>query len=182
MLELKKETQALLKACKDKNSPKVELNFIFKDSENYVATNTTVLVKVKHNSSLVDGKRLLIADDAAIKKANIDPAELKMDMGSTVVSERIVGKYPPYERIIPRDTMMLRSEDLDNMLDLLYFIQRKHGFVIHHKQTPVLKALEKIPLCKDATYHYTNYNMPVSIKNGDITFVLMPYIPCAVEK
>lgn len=179
--------QKLMVQARENNNPKREFNHIFVDSENFVVTDTRVLIVYKHNME-VEGKSLLLnpkckADmewnkedgfmefgtEVFRKKKLLDPGEY----------EGMVFSYPDYKRLLPTSKPLFfnigrTTKEHIKGCDALYYITHKHGVVLDYVRYATL--IKKMGSIWFDRYYFTNINMPVTIENDDIKIVIMPLV------
>lgn len=149
------------------NNPKLEINHIFLDSENMVATDTRILIVKKHGMDDIDKEYVIVNPKAKDKSIKIDTLIDGMGYSTNY------GKYPDYKRILTKEPMVKVEGDVDG-LTLLQMICAEKGMMINFVDyAAFMKMLSKITFNR---YYVGGKNLPITIANDEYTIVLMPIV------
>ena len=148
------------------NNQKLEINHIFLDGENMVATDTRILIVKKHGMN-IDRECLIVNPKAKDKSIKIDTLIDGMGCSTNY------GKYPDYKRILTKEPMTYMEGDVDG-LTLLQIICAEKGMMIDFvNYAAFMKMLSKISFNR---YYVGEKNLPITIANDEYTIVLMPMV------
>ena len=151
------------------NLPKLEINHIFSDSKNMVATDTRILIVKKHGMEhIFEGKKCLIINPKAKVQPKIDAIE-----GQMAVNISQAESYPDYHRVLTKEPMTYMKGDVDG-LTLLQMICAEKGVMIDFvNYAGFMKMLSKISFNR---YYVGEKILPITIANDEYTIVLMPIV------
>lgn len=158
----------LLETILEKNNPKLEINHIFMDGENLVATDTKILIVKRHNEKMEEGFNALLINPKA--KYPIKSEAIILDK---TANKSMASGYPNYKRIIPQTGKNYGFEKCDG-LTLIQLMMAKYNLCLDLLgNSSFYKQLAKMNL---EWYTFDGYNMPISIGNKEYTIVIMPMI------
>ena len=147
----------VLKSFTDPRSPKVELGYVFYDTNNkkLVSTNAIQLIIVEYN--LESETNLLI--DVNNKGIGIDP----IVVGSQIAyKENSIGHFPKYENIIVRDSKL--TEPITSNLSFAECILNVGSFIREKIIVKYNKNYGKLNLYQENTrIHYNDCNEPFMV-------------------
>lgn len=160
----------LLNTILENNNPKLEINHILADSENYVATNGKTLIIKKHNMGhIFEDKKCLIINPKAKYEIRIDGIEAQMTVNTSQA-----GSYPEYHRIIPQHDKNYSLDGTQDGVDFLYQMTCLHQFIFdfvgNHKFCMELKNIRL------NWYKFKHPRLPVSFGNDEYEIVIMPMV------
>jgi hypothetical protein len=182
-----RETLKLVAGVTDYNNPKLELNCVYFDKDNIVATDTRRMIVMKNDTQLED---IYIPKAFCYRYIEDENAELYLRRYDVVLksnneyfyfSPATNWRFPDYERIVPKELTykMLQDE---------YFKEAK---VLTEEELEYSKNLSVIQdgenfLCLNSDYlmqeykfenfYFNAYNLPVMFSNEDVKYIIMPVI------
>jgi hypothetical protein len=188
-IKLDRELLKQVYLCADIKNPKFELNYVYFDEKNMIATDTRRLAVAPHNTSLNDvyihkficeaycedeTAKLYIGNDAFENECVY--LHLKEDMYYISIVNLTRPKFPDYNRIIPSftDHHMTHMEFIENF----YEIDRESeiSVVILHNKEFLFLDLNYIPKDIELDFYYNKLNLPVLFKNENFICVVMPML------
>ncbi len=177
----------LFKTILDINNPKEQLNHIYFDEENMVATDSRIMVIYKHGMD-IDVPFMAVNPRVKVSKSK-NPKVITTDYALTgwvkagtitMLKDEWAKAFPPegtriypdYKRIIPKHS----SEGLANVsgLDELYSRGYYHGIMFNYiEYCQFMKKLDKIEFTK--VYFESKY-LPIMLENDDLKVIMMPVV------
>jgi len=159
----------LLKTILPKNNPRKELNHIYVDNDNMVATDTTIMI-IKKNILSID-KPLLIINTHA--KDDIKSNDILDNM---MINYCDAPNYPDYKRIVPKVENITKLPDKYSFINTLYQITSEHGVMFDYvKNAPLYKKMNKL-LGEVEAYQVRDKKSIVVIYSGDYKIIMMPLV------
>lgn len=158
----------------DYNNPRMEINYTFYDGKNLVSTDTKRLLIIDmetFGSEMV----LLETGKVAKKKENADG----ICFGIPCISESKIGKYPSYERIIPKE--LEKFECIEIPLDATI---NETLFYIYKYQCFDYKFIECLFKCEariEFAYFNKEYTVSPFVLTGKIDGYNFKYIVMPIK-
>lgn len=157
----------------DTNNPKYELNGSLLDIKeygfNFVATDTRRLALIEHKSQSVNALSLIIPKKAIgeILKLFIDSFEIYHNNTHLVIknsdytfyTKLISGKYPDYEKIIPKEFKHEILLPKDKIISAMQLVQSL-------STTTIITLNENEVLCEAKNEEGANASEPIEVKTG----------------
>ncbi len=177
----------LFKTILDTNNPKEELNHIYFDEENMVATDARMMVVYKHGMDIdvpfmavnprvkvskAKKPKIEAIDYSLSKWTNIGTIRMLKDEWNKVIPPEGTRGYPDYKRIMPKYS----SEGLAKVsgLDALYKRGYYHGIMFNYiEYCQFMKKLDKIEFTK---VYFENKDLPIMLENDDLKVIMMPVV------
>ena len=159
----------ILKIILPNDHTKLQLNHIFVDDENMVATDTEIMIIEKHNFDF-DEQPFLVLNEKAKIPVKAESIELGEKVNYTIAKD-----YPNYKRIIlDTDKTKIYTPQYYEFIECLYELSHELGFIFNWEHYTVkYKKINKL-LPKIEKVYYTSENAPVMIIAGEYTIIIMP--------
>ena len=186
-IKLDRELLKQVYLCADISNPKFELNYVYFDEKNMIATDTRRLAVAPHNTSLNDvyihkficeaycedeTAKLFVGNDA-FGDAFVY-LHLKEDMYYISIVNLTRPNFTDYNRIIPNftDHHMTHSEFKENFFE----VDKEEAIstVVSHDKKFIFMDSNYIPKDIELDFYYNEPKLPVLFKNENFTCLVMP--------